>query len=297
MIDIELSAESLFIKDANEVNFEQDVLVASMTQPIVVDFWSPRSEPCKQIMPVLEKLINDAGGKVLMVKVNVDQNQGLVQAVQIQTAPTVYAFFKGKMVDGFTGVKSETEIKSFIENLKPLAGNDDNSGASGMSLEDVKKIMSEADDFFQEEKYEDAMANYSIILDSDEENMEALGGIGWCLFSQDDVESTQEMLSNLSDKNLENERLKGLKFILSLKNQETKKTSDVLQLAYNKALKDISDSKMEQGIDGLINIVKQNREWKNKKAHNLLLEVFEAMGNAHPLIKSSRRKLSAILFS
>ena len=299
-----------FIKDTDELRFEQDVLVASMSHPVIVDFWAPWCVPCKQLMPVLEKVVGEADGQVLMVKVNIDKNPELAQALRIQSVPTVYAFFQGKPVDGFAGARPESEIRALVEKLKLLASNDPAAGKGiSLSAADIKKIMAEADQFFQQGKYHEAMEKYGSLLDLDAENMEALGGIGWCLLSSGDVASVREMLVHLTPEQLKAPRLQGLQFILSLEGRvegledtlalERKllqKPQD-LQAQFDLALQYLAMGQLEKGIEGLIALIRRDREWQEKKARTFLLEIFEALGNAHPLTSPGRRKLSAVLFS
>jgi putative thioredoxin len=276
MIDLQLGTQpkppaASFIKDTDELHFEQDALQASMAKPVIVQFWSASSASCKMLMSVLEKLVNEAAGAVLLAKVNANKNPGLVQALRIQSVPTVYVFFQGKPVDGFAGSKTEAELRVLVDGLKKLscAAPDDKAAIA----EHVKKFMAEADKFFKEDKFSEAMERYSGVLELDPDNMEALGGIGWCLLSQGDAESVREMLGQLAPEQLKAPRLQGLQYIISLGDD----ARDIAGL-----------------IDRLVAEVKKNREGEAKAK---LLEVFEALGNAHPLTLPGRRKLSTVLFS
>ena len=260
-----------FIKDTDETHFEQDALQASMTKPVIVQFWSPGSASCKPLMAMLEKLVTEAAGAVLLAKVNINKSPGLVQALRIQSVPTVYIFYQGKPVDGFAGTKPEAELRALVDGLKKLSGGavDDKAAIA----EHVKKFMTEADQFFKEDKFNEAMERYSGVLELDPDNMEALGGIGWCLLSQGDAESVREMLGQLAPEQLKAPRLQGLQYIISL----------------GDGAKDIPGL-----IDRLVAEVKKNREGEAKAK---LLALFEALGNAHPLTIPGRRKLSTVLFS
>jgi putative thioredoxin len=276
MIDLQLGTQpkpsaAPFIKDTDEQYFEQDVLQASMAKPVIVQFWSAGSALCKQLMPVLEKLTGEAAGAVLLVKVNANKNPGLVQALRIQSVPTVYVFHQGKPVDGFAGSKPEAELRLLVDGLKKLAGAAPDDKAA--IAEHIKKFMAEADQFFQQNKLDEAMERYSGALELDPDNMEALGGIGWCLLSQGDAASVREMLGQLAPEQLKAPRLQGLQYIISLGDDA----------------KDIPGL-----IDRLVADVKKNRQGEAKAK---LLEIFEALGNAHPLTLPGRRKLSAVLFS
>jgi len=310
-MQIDLGAQSkppgaVFIRDTDEQHFELDVLAASVNQPVLAVFWAPWSAPCKQMLPLLESAVNAAGGSVLMVKVNIDKNPGLAQALRIQSVPTIYAFFQGKPVDGFAGPKPEAEVRAFVGKLKSFAHP---HSAAENNTEHAKKNIEEADGFFQQEKYTEALSRYSEALDLDTENMEALGGIGWCLLMQRDTSSAQEMLQQLTPAQLKNLRLKGLQFILSLSQQaegledrttlEQKrlKSPKDIQVCFDLALRYFAEGLLEKGIEMLVASIRQDRNWKDQKARIFLLEIFEALGPAHPLTSSGRRKLSAVLFS
>jgi putative thioredoxin len=316
MIDLQLGAPpgpaaTGFIKDTSETAFEQDVLTASMTKPVIVDFWAPWCGPCKQMMPALEKVVSEAAGAVLMVKVNIDKNPELAQALRIQSVPTVYAFFQGKPVDGFTGARPESDLRAFVGKLKALTGGAPAAAENiaALTAEQIKKILDDAGQFFQQGKYDEAMARYGAGLDVDAENMDALAGIGWCLLTAGDIASVREMLTQLTPPQLKSPQMKGLQFIAALETQaaaledasvlEQKllKKPDDLQVLFNLATQYLAAGQLDKGIETLISLIRKNRDWQDKKARTLLLEIFEALGNAHPLTLSGRRKLSTVLFS
>ena len=296
------------IKNTDERSFEQDVLVESMSRPVIVDFWSTRSAPCKQMMPMLEKIVGETSGTVAMVKVDIDKNPGLVQALRVQSVPSVYAFHQGKPVDGFAGIRTEADLRVFINKLAEVNTSPEEA-AKLQSAEQVKKLMEEGDQFFQKGSLNEAMERYGCVLEVNDSNAEAMGGIGWSLLSQGEVASVREMLTEMTPEQMKSPRLQGLKFILSLEEQATglediptleKKileTPKNLQTYYDLALRAITVGQLEKGIDALITLIRLNRDWEDMKARKLLLEIFEALGSTHPLTMPGRRKLSSILFS
>ena len=311
MIDLQLGAQpkpssASFVKDTDELHFEQDALQASMTKPVIVQFWAAGSVLCRQMMPVLEKLVGAAGGAVLLAKVDINKNPGLAQALRIQSVPTVYVFYQGKPVDGFAGSKPEAELRLMVDGLKKLSGA---VPAEGNNAEHIKKFMAEADEFFRQGKLDEAMERYSGALELDQDNMEALGGIGWCLLTQGDAASVREMLSQLAPEQLKAPRLQGLQFILSLEKraeglngisalaEKLLKNPKDIQAHYDLALQYLAAGQLEKGIDMLVSLIRLDRAWQEQKARKLLLEIFEAQGNMHPLTLSGRRQLSAVLFS
>lgn len=292
------------VKDTDELHFERDVLTASMTHPVIVTFWAAWSAPCKQMIPALEKAVRETAGAVLMAKVNLDKNPGLVQALNIQSAPTVYAFFQGKPVDGFAGDKTALELQAFVGKLKALASP---PAETGNLAEHVKKIMSGADVFFQQGLYQEAMAQYSSALEMDPESMDSLGGIGWCLLMLGDIADVREMLAQLTPVQLKSSRLKGLQFLLSLQvdsledisvlEQKCLKDKKNLQALFDLSQRFLAAGLLEKGMETLITIIRHDRDWQEKKARVFLLELLDALGPVHPLTSPARRKLSAVLFS
>ena len=313
MIDIQSglqpeTASLSSIKDTDEQKFEQDVIVESMSKPVIVYFWSTRNAQCKQMMLVLEKVVGEAGGAVAMVRVDIDKNRGLAQALRVQSVPSVYAFHQGKPVDGFAGVRPEADFRVFVNKLVE-ANTSPEEAAKLQAAEQVKKLMEEGDQFFQEGFVNEAMERYGCVLEVDSSNADALGGIGWSLLSQGEAASVREMLTEMTPEQMKFSRLQGLRFVLSLE-ERTAGLEDVptlekkiikmpkdIQAHYDLALRFLAVGQLEKGVDALIALIRLNRDWEDMKARKLLLEIFEAMGTTHPLTSSGRRKLSAILFS
>lgn len=299
---------SAHIRDADTGNFEEAVLAASLKKPVIVDFWAPWCGPCKQMMPHLEKAVEQANGTVSLVKINVEKYPELAEVFRVQSVPTVYAFFQGQPVDGFQGARGESELKAFIDKLAKLAGNAP-AKPEVPNAEHIALNMTEADKFFREGNYTDAMARYSTVLDMDEKNMDAMAGIGWCFVAQKDFESLPEFVGQLAPEQKAHARIKGLVALLAygeaakaleeaaaLEKKITKTPKD-LQARYDLALRHIGALDIEAAIDQLVELTRQNREWQDQKARKLLLEVFDALGNAHPLTSQGRRRLSSVLFS
>src|SRR5204862_2196019 len=155
------------IKDVTTATFMAEVVDASFEQPVIVDFWAPWCGPCKQLGPILEKVVRGANGAVRMVKLNIDENPEIAQQMRIQSIPAVYAFKDGRPVDGFVGAQPESQVKQFVQRL--------GGGAAGPSP--IEQAMAMAKEAAQTGDHASAAALYSQILQQDKERPEALGGL------------------------------------------------------------------------------------------------------------------------
>ena len=294
-----------FAKEISDNSFETDVLIASENSPVIVIFYSSLNASCARFVDMTIDCAKNAKGKINAVKANVDKCNVVTQALQIQNIPTVYAFFQGRPIDGFTGIMPEEAVIQFINKISALNSTEtENEQKQGLSIEEVTKIMTEADELMSDENYDDAMEKYSMLLEDDEKNMDALAGIGWCLASQGDMESVREMLGNLNSEQKNATRIKGLKFIANIQpiekieNLEKKILGDdELDKRYELAKAFISEGNFDSSIEHLVKIISQNREWEDGKAHKFLLQLFESLGNSHSATRRGKRKLSTVLFS
>lgn len=303
------AAPSAHIRETDSARFENDVLAASMQKPVIVDFWAPWCGPCKQMMPHIEKVVTEAKGAVELVKVNVDASPELAEVFRVQSVPAVFAFFQGQPIDGFMGARSEKDLKAFVDKILKLAGVPANEDGAKPDPALIAKQLETAATFLRDEKYDDAMAAFSTVLDADPENAEAFAGIGWCFVAQKDLAALEEYLANLEPALLESPKLKGLAFLLA-RARDAAALEDAAALIarleknpkdhaarYDLALQRLGAADLAGAIDQLVELTRKDREWQEQKARKLLLELFDAMGPQHPLTAQGRRKLSTVLFS
>ncbi len=293
-----------FIIDVGVADFEDRVLKASMTKPVIVDFWAPWCGPCKQLMPVLETEINAAGGDVILAKVNIDENPELAQALRIQSVPTVMAFFQAQPVTGFTGARPQSDIKNLIGQLVKLA-----RSAMPDAL-DIPKALQEAATFLATGQVMEAQELYMHVLAQDEINAPAYVGLVRCLIEADAVDQADEMVLNAPDDIAKSPDFAAAKTALTLAKgagearkklkplmDSVEKSPENYQARFDLAGAQFAAGERAQAIENLLYILQKDRGWNDEAARKELLKFFEAMGFADPLSIDGRKKLSRILFS
>jgi putative thioredoxin len=285
-----------FIIDINQDQFVAEVVEKSKTTPVIVDFWAPWCGPCKQLTPILENLVNKKNGKVILAKINVDENQGIAGQLNIQSIPTVYGFVDGKPIDAFQGAQPESKIEEMINKLiEATPGNE------------VPKLLEEADNLFKDQKFEEAQKIYETLVGMDPGNPKVIGGLLRCLVQLKKYDDVKEMMESLDDETLKDEEILKIKKLLS--NLETNGDSDIEELKllvtndpnnkekrFELAEKYLSLNETELGFNELLIIFEKDPKWNDEAAKKKLLEFFDLLGFNDPNVLEARKKLSSLMF-
>ncbi|MEO6340811.1 MAG: thioredoxin [Caulobacteraceae bacterium] len=283
------------VKDATDASFMADVIEASRTQPVIVDFWAPWCGPCRQLTPVIERAVTEAKGAVKLVKVNIDENPRMAGQLKVQSIPAVFAFSKGQPVDGFMGALPESQIKAFIGRL---------TGAGAES--EIDALLAEAAESLSIGDMGGAAQGFAEVLQLDPKNIKAIAGLARCYLNGGDNERAAEVIA-LAPADSNDADLAGVRAALTFAEQATSETGPFEQrLAANaddhdarlelaKAL--AGHGKFEAAADHLLTIIGKDRDWNDGAARKQLLTVFEAAGPTSEATKTGRRRLSALLFS
>ena len=292
------------IIDGTQATFMQDVIEASRQIPVMVDFWATWCGPCKTLTPILEKVTKAAGGRVKLVKVDIDANRSLVQqlaqiGLPMQSVPTVAAFWQGQIADVFQGALPESEIKRFVEGLLKMAG-------GAMPSAD---LLAEAKTAMDEERFEDAGALFSEILQDEPENPDAWGGLIRVLMALGQEDQATDALSQVPAKIADHAEISGARSALALAvegrkaaaglkelEQRVAADADDYQARYDLATALNATGKRDEAAAALLEIIKRDRTWNEDGARVQLLRFFEAWGLTDPATLAARRKLSALLF-
>lgn len=291
--------------DATAQNFAAEVIEESKQRPVLVDFWAPWCEPCKTLTPMIERAVAATGGKLKLVKVDLDQNQMLAQQMQVQSVPTVYAFVGGQPVDAFQGALPESELKAFIDKVLAAAG-----GGADPQAEKIAEYLAIAKQALEGGDVEQAANIYSQIAQADQSNLDALTGLAQCHLKSSNLEQAEQILAIIPPDKAEDAAVKALKANLALAKEAQEKIAHLA--TYQAALEtDAGDhaarfelavaqfalGEQEQAIDHLMTIITADRDWNEGAARLKLLQLFDSIGAADPVVMRGRRKLSSILFS
>ncbi|MDH5799159.1 MAG: thioredoxin [Paracoccaceae bacterium] len=286
------------IKDSSEATFMADVVEASKEVPVIVDFWAPWCGPCKTLGPALEKAVTEAGGKVRMVKVNVDENQQISGQLRIQSIPTVYAFWQGQPVDGFQGAVPGSEIKAFIDRVAALAGD----GGLGEAVEAADAMLAEG-------SVEDAMQTFAAILEEEPAHPGAYGGLVRCHVASGDLDQAEAVLNGAPLEIANAAELEAARAQLELARQsantgpvgelQEKVSSEPEnhQARFDLAQAYYAAGQAEEAVNELLELFRRDREWNDGAAKAQMFTIFDALKPQDPIVLAGRRKLSSMIFA
>jgi putative thioredoxin len=293
------------IVDGDQKTFMQDVIEASRTIPVLVDFWATWCGPCKTLTPTLEKVVRAAQGRVKLVKVDIDKNQGLVRqltqlGLPMQSVPTVAAFWQGQIADLFQGAQPESEVKRFVESLLKVAG----------GTLPTADLLAEAKAALEQGDAQQAGELFSSLLHEEPENGDAWGGLIRALLALGQEEQAETALSQVPEKLAEHAEIAGARSALALTREGREAKSQLtalqarleadpgdLQARYDLATALNASDEREAAADALLEVLRRNRTWNEGAARLQLLKFFEAWGADEPVVSTARRRLSALLFS
>lgn len=286
------------IKDGTEAAFMADVIDGSAEIPVIVDFWAPWCGPCKQLGPALEAAVTAAKGKVRMVKVNVDENPAISAELRIQSVPTVYAFFQGKPVDGFQGALPASQLKTFVDKLAALAGDDG-----------LAEAIEAAEAMLTDGAAADAAETFAAILGEEPENAAAFGGLLRAHLALGEVDQAEALLASVPAKIATTKEVEAARAQIALHLQAANAgpeaelraavaaEPDNLQARFDLALALHAAGKVEEAVDDLLDLFRRDQEWNDAAAKTQLFTIFDALTPQDPIAVKGRRKLSSIIFA
>ena len=286
-----------FVIDINQDQFLEEVVEKSKTTPVIVDFWAPWCGPCKQLTPTLESVVAKKNGKIILAKVNIDENQGIASQLNIQSIPTVYSFVDGKPIDAFQGAQPESKIEEMVDKMiEATPGNE------------IPKLIEEADQLSKDQKFEESLKLFENLVGMDPGNPKIISGMLRCMLQLKKFDEAIEMFESFDEKILEDENIVKIKKLLNSTSKDNVETLDEnliqdvshdpknMDLRFKLANQYLSISETEKGFNELLKLFEQNPSWNEEAAKKKLLEYFDMLGFNDPNVIGTRKRLSSMMF-
>jgi putative thioredoxin len=297
-----LANENPVIIEVITENFMAEVIERSKETPVIVDFWAPWCEPCKQLTPIIEKIIKEKNGNVILAKMNIDESPEVAQQLKIQSIPAVMAFNDGQPVDGFVGVQPEKNISEFVNKISSLK----NSSTIEENINAGKKYIDEGD-------LETAALVFSEILKIESENISAKSLLARCLLRSDQLSEAENLINNISPDAEKNQDYVSVRSEVEIfKNAKNNPISNKQEEELKESIKNnpknyqlkldlakllVARGENENAINELLEIIEVDAKWNDGAARKQLIEIFNILGNENILVIEGRKKLSSMLFS
>ena len=292
------ASDADIVKDATTASFTKDVIEASRSVPVIVDFWAAWCGPCKQLTPVLEKVVKSYAGKVRLVKINVDEHPGIAGQLRVQSLPTVYAFRDGRPLDGFMGAQPESAIRAFVDRLV------------GEEAEaDVATVLATAEQALEEGDVQAAAEIFASVLQEHKQNPAALAGLARCYLKTGDVDRAEQMIALVPPEEKKIAAVEQVKAALELARKAPKAEQQGelekklaanpadQQTRFDLAVALAARGQKSEAVEHLLELVRRDRNWNDQAARKQLVQLFEAWGFKDAAAIEGRRRLASLLFS
>lgn len=289
-----------YVSDGSDATFMQDVVEASKTTPVIVDFWAPWCGPCKTLGPALEKAVAAQKGAVRMVKIDVDQNQMIAGQLQVQSIPTVYAFWEGQPVDGFQGALPGSEVDAFVAKIAAMGGGAD---------EGLDAAIEAAEAMLAEGAVADAAETFAAIIQEDPNCAAAFAGLARAHLALDQLDEAEAVLNGAPAEVATDGAIEAVRAQIELTREaahagpaaeleaQLSAAPDDPQIRFDLANALQAQGDSQGAVDQLLELFRRDRDWNNGAAKDQLFKLFEALGPTDPVVQAGRRKLSSMIFA